>query len=308
MSERYRLLTRADFDGLVCAVLLDQLRLIDEIKLVEPSDIQAGRVAVGARDITANLPYAPGVHLAFDHQSTEALRNAASDAHVIDAGAASAARVIFEHYGGAGAFPALPPALLEAADRGDSAAFSLQDVLDPHDWVLLYFLLDARTGLERFRAFRVSTYALIMDLVRSCTRLPIAAILELPDVRERADLYREQAALAAAQIRRVGCLRGELLLLDLRAEAPVYATNRFMHYALFPEASVSLHVMPGARGEGVRFSAGDSIFRRGRTPDLGQLMLGFGGGGHPGAGGCTVKEEAAARVLDELIAALAGGR
>ena len=36
----FRLVTRSDFDGLVCGALLKELNLIEEIKFVHPKDMQ----------------------------------------------------------------------------------------------------------------------------------------------------------------------------------------------------------------------------------------------------------------------------
>src|SRR5260370_40200105 len=102
----YRLVTRSDFDGLVCAMLLKQLDLIDEIAFVHPKDVQDGVVPISERDITTNLPYRAEAHLSFDHHASEMIREGNGHAnHVIDPPAPSAARVVFEHFGGADAPP-----------------------------------------------------------------------------------------------------------------------------------------------------------------------------------------------------------
>ena len=59
-KQKYRLVTRSDFDGLVCAVLLSELELIDDILFVHPKDMQDGKIEITERDITTNLPYVPG--------------------------------------------------------------------------------------------------------------------------------------------------------------------------------------------------------------------------------------------------------
>ena len=102
-ASQFRLVTRSDFDGLVCGVLLKELDLIDEITFVHPKDMQDGKVAISARDITTNLPYVPGCHLAFDHHSSEIARNGGRRPanYVIDPEAFSAARVVWRHFGGA---------------------------------------------------------------------------------------------------------------------------------------------------------------------------------------------------------------
>src|SRR4051794_35128175 len=153
MTTKYRLVTRSDFDGLVCAVLLKKLDMIDDIKFVHPKDMQDGRVPVTDRDITTNLPYVEGVHLAFDHHSSETLRVGKRDNHIIDAEAPSAARVVYRHYGGKERFDGIPDDMMVAVDKADSAQFSREEILAPTGWVLLNYLMDARTGLGRFREF-----------------------------------------------------------------------------------------------------------------------------------------------------------
>lgn len=231
----YRLITRSDFDGLVCAVLLNELKLIDEIKFVHPKDMQDGKIEVSSRDITTNLPYVPGVHLAFDHHASETLRNTGERPnHVIDAHAPSAARVVYDHYGGAKAFPRIAPDMMAAVDKADAAQFTRDEILAPTGWVLLNYLMDARTGLGRFRNFRISNYQLMMDLIAYCADHGIHDILGLPDVKERVEVYFEHAERAKEQIRRCSTVHGKLVVLDLRGEETIWATNRFMIYALFP--------------------------------------------------------------------------
>ena len=192
-SERYRLVTRSDFDGLVCAVLLEQLGMVHDIMFVHPKDVQDGQVEIGPGDIATNLPYSPDAHLVFDHHRSETVRNATIAAnHIIDPDAPSAARVVYDYYGGAERFPSISPELMRAVDQADSAQYSLEEVLAPTGWVLLNFLMDSRTGLGRFRDFRISNYQLMMQLIEACQHHGIDEILQLPDVRERVDLYHQQ--------------------------------------------------------------------------------------------------------------------
>ena len=135
---KHRLVTRSDFDGLVCAVLLNELNLIDEITFVHPKDMQDGKVPITARDITTNLPYVPGAHLVFDHHASETIRNGSRRAnHIIDPDAPSAARVLYNHYGGRSAFPKVSPEMMAAVDKADSAQFTREEILEPRGWVLL---------------------------------------------------------------------------------------------------------------------------------------------------------------------------
>ena len=301
-SQKFRLVTRSDFDGLVCAVLLNELDLIDEIKFVHPKDMQDGKVEVSDRDITTNLPYVPGVHLAFDHHESEMVRNTGERSnHIILPHADSAARVVFDHYGGASRFPERFNDMMEAVDKGDSARFSHDEIMNPGGWVLLNYLMDSRTGLGRFREFRVSNYQLMMDLIQYCRNHGIDEILQLPDVVERVELYFEHAEKAKEQLLRCSTVHGNLLVLDLRNEGTIYAVNRFMVYALFPQTNISIHVLWGLQKQNTVFATGKSITNRSSKTNIGELMLAYGGGGHANAGTCQVENDRAAEVLQALI-------
>lgn len=298
----YRLVTRSDFDGLVCAVLLNELKLIDDIKFVHPKDMQDGKIEITARDITTNLPYVPTAHLAFDHHESETIRNTGERPnHIISATAPSAARVVYEYYGGAQAFPNITTEMMEAVDKADSAQFSREEILHPKDWVLLNYLMDSRTGLGRFREFRISNYQLMMDLIKYCANHGIADILQLPDVKERIDIYHAHADKALEQLQRCSTVHHNLVVLDLRNEDTIWATNRFMIYALYPQCNISIHVMWGVQKQNTVFATGKSILDRGSKTDVGALMLEFGGGGHNAAGTCQVDNDRAEDVLKTLI-------
>jgi nanoRNase/pAp phosphatase (c-di-AMP/oligoRNAs hydrolase) len=301
-DQQFRLVTRSDFDGLVCAVLLKHLDLIDDITFVHPKDMQDGKIAISGRDITTNLPYVEGVHLAFDHHLSETLRTGRHDNHIIDADAPSAARVVWRHYGGHDAFPSAWDEMMAAVDKGDSAQFDQDEVLNPKGWVLLNFLMDARTGLGRFREFRISNYSLMMDLIDYCKNHDIDQILALPDVRERVELYFEQEEKCKEQIRRCATVHGNLVVLDLRGEETIWAGNRFIIYALFPQCNISIHVLWGVKQQNTVFATGKSIFDRRSKTNVGELMLEYGGGGHQAAGTCQVDNDRAEQVLGELIA------
>lgn len=302
-QDKFRLVTRSDFDGLVCAVLLKELDLLDEIRFVHPKDMQDGKIEITERDITTNLPYVAAAHLAFDHHLSEMLRNTGRRAnHIIDPQAPSAARVVYDYYGGRQAFPTISDEMMAAVDKSDSARFSRAEILDPTGWVLLNFLMDARTGLGRFHEFRISNYALMMMLIDACRAHGIEEILALPDVRERVGLYNEHAARAKEQIKRCTTVFDKLALLDLRREETIWATNRFMIYALFPQCNISIHVLWGVRQQNTVFATGKSILDRSSRTNIGELMLKYGGGGHHAAGTCQVDNDKAEAVLKELIA------
>ena len=302
-NKTYRLLTRSDFDGLVCAILLKDLGILGEIKFVHPKDIQDGKIEVTDNDILTNLPYVDGCHVCFDHHDSEELRNGYKqlDNHVLVAGADSAARVVYDHYGGAEKFQAISDDMMAAVDKADAAKFTRDDIINPKGWELLSFLMDARTGLGRFREFRVSNYQLMMDLIDYCKDHTIEEILELPDVQERVEMYQEHDQLAKQQIQRCTRVYHNLAVLDLRDEETIYATNRFMIYSLFPKCNISMHVLWGKDKANTVFTIGKSILDRSCKTRVGDLCLVYGGGGHEAAGTCQVDHEDSEQVMAELI-------
>jgi nanoRNase/pAp phosphatase (c-di-AMP/oligoRNAs hydrolase) len=304
LTKRYRLVTRSDFDGLVCAALLRELDLLEDTLFVHPKDMQDGKVEISDHDITTNLPYVSSAFLAFDHHHSETERVGHAPANLVcDPGADSAARVLYDHFGGAERFGhAISDDLMAAVDKADRARFSMDDILEPSGFVLLNFLMDPRTGLGRFRDFTISNYRLMMMLVDAVLELDADQVLALPDVRERTTLYESHRDLAELQIRRCGTVHGNLVVLDLRDEEIIYAANRFLIYALFPQCNVSIHQLWGRDRQNIVFATGASIVDRTCRTDIGSLMLRYGGGGHVAAGTCQIDTEDAPRVLGELIA------
>lgn len=300
---KYRLVTRSDFDGLVCAVMLKHMNMIDDILFVHPKDMQDGRIECSSRDITTNLPYVDGVHLAFDHHLSETLRNKDKrDNHIIDANAMSAARVVWDYYGGLKTFPSRWTEMMTAVDKADAAQFSVDEILNPTDWVLLNFLMDPRTGLGRFHNFRISNYNLMMDLIDYCKDHNINEIMSMPDVQERVQLYNMQTELFRDQVDRCFKIYKNLIVLDLRKEDTIYSGNRFMIYAMHPECNISMHVLWGLKKQNTVFAIGKSIVDRGSKTNVGELCLSYGGGGHEKAGTCQIDTDKADDVMKELIA------
>lgn len=302
-----RLVTRSDFDGLACAMMLKELQLIDEIKFVHPKDVQDGKIELSKNDITTNLPYDPRVSLAFDHHESEVDRLKAIETGgklIIDPKARSAARVVYDYYGGKEAFPRISEDLMAAVDKGDGADFTMDEILDPKGWVLLHYLMDARTGLGRFHHFRISNYDLMMELIDYCLDHDIDEILELPDVKERVELYFEQAEQFKAQLRRIARVHDKVVVLDLRKEEVIHAGNRFMIYALYPETEISVHVAWGFRKQNTAVMIGKSIFNKASWVDIGELCLRYGGGGHRNAGTCQIDNAIVDRELPDILNAL----
>lgn len=298
----YRLITRSDMDGLACAVILKSLGLIHDVTFVHPKDVQDGLVEIGPGDITTNLPFVETAHLAFDHHHSETLRvRDRHPNHIIDADADSASRVVYRYFGGRSRLPHVSEAMLAAVDKADAARYTLQDVLLPSGWELLSFLMDARTGLGRFRTFTVSNYDLMMQLIDHCLNQSVESILALPDVAERVELYFDHHDRFIAQLCRCTTRHGNVGVIDLRAEDPIFAGNRFMVYALQPLIDISIHVLRGRDPNRTVLAVGKSIFNRTSTVDIGRRMLARGGGGHQAAGTCQVDVGDTETVLQDVI-------
>ena len=306
-QQKMRLVTRSDFDGLACAMMLKELDIIEDIKFVHPKDVQDGKIELSKNDITTNLPFDPRVGLAFDHHESEVDRLKATETGtklIIDPKARSAARVLYDYYGGKEKFTRISEDLLAAVDKGDSADFTIDEILNPKGWVLLHYLMDPRTGLGRFRNFRISNYDLMMQLITYCMDHTIDEILELPDVKERVDLYFEQTEQFIAQLRRVAKVDGKVVVLDLRNEEIIHAGNRFMIYALYPETQISIHVTWGFQKQNTAVMIGKSIVNKESDADICAICLKYGGGGHKNAGTCQLDNDKVDAQLPDIIAAL----
>ena len=298
---KFRLITRHDFDGLASAVLLKELGMIEELDFVHPKDMQDGKVRVSSHDISTNLPYAEGIHLAFDHHASEANRVGPRENYVLDPGAPSASQVLYDHFGGTAKFPAYTREMMAAVNKADSAQFTREEIFHPRGWILLHFLLDPRTGLGRFRDFAVSDQALMIKLTDLCRKLPIEKVMERYDITERSDRYFVLEEKFREQIRKCSELREKIIVIDLREEDPILAGNRFLPYALFPETNISLHIFWDREKKNTVIAVGKSIFDRSSRYNAGMGMLKYGGGGHEGAGTCQVPNERADEIMRNII-------
>ena len=298
-----RLVTRSDFDGLVCAMLLKELNIIDDIKFVHPKDVQDGKVELTENDITTNLPYDDRVGLSFDHHESELARNKdkGKGKWIIDPYAKSAARVVYDYYGGAKTFKRISEEIMTAVDKGDSADFSIDEILNQTKWVLFNYVMDPRTGLGRFRDFRISNYDLMMELIDACLKYNIDEVMELEDVKERTDLYFKQAELFKEQLRRITKIHGKVAVIDLRNEEIIYAGNRFMVYAMYPEVQISMHIAWGFKKQNTAVMIGKSIVNKNSKFDIGALCLSYGGGGHANAGTCQLENDIVDKEIPNII-------
>lgn len=296
-----RLVTRSDFDGLACAVFLKHKGIIDNWKFVHPKDLQDGVVEIGPNDCLANVPYVEGCGLWFDHHSSEAERNAYKGKYTGESRLCpSCAHVIYDYYGGKEAFQGFDD-LLEAVDKVDSANLTIDEILHPKDWVLLGFIMDPRTGLGRFRNFRISNYQLMEDMISYCAIYSIEEILSFPDVKERIELYWEQNDKFIEMVKEHTTIEENTIISDLRGVDPIYAGNRFLIYSLYPEQNLSVWIVNGKGGEGCSAAVGYSVLNKTCTMDVGKLMLKYGGGGHKVVGTCQFNPVDMQSKLPELL-------
>ena len=296
-----RLLTRSDFDGLACGAILKSLNIIDNWIFVHPKDMQDGKVAVTKDDVLANIPYAEGCGMWFDHHATEIARMGKNNLVPGECRLApSAARVIYEYYGGKEKMPNFED-LVVATDKVDSGQLSVKEITNPTGWVLLGFIMDPRTGLGRFRNFTISNYDLMVKLLDCCEYMSIEEILAMPDVIERADLYREQSELFVAMLKEKTKIYENVIVTDLRGCEVINAGNRFMVYALYPENNVSLWIVDGRGKVNCSIATGYSIVNRSCKSDIGALMYKYGGGGHVMVGTCQVDYDKADQVIGEIV-------
>lgn len=300
-----RLVTRSDFDGLACAALLKEAGIIDSWKFAHPKDLQDGLIEVTENDVLANVPFVEGCGLWFDHHSSEFERVQLEGKYKGESRITpSCARIIYEYYGGAERFPNFTD-VLAAVDKVDSGNLTIDEILHPHGWILIGFIMDPRTGLGRFRNFTISNYQLMEELIDCCRTMTTNEILELADVQERIKVYNEQTQLFIDMIKKNTVIRDDVIITDLRNIDPIYSGNRFIIYSLYPEQNISAWIVNGKGGKGCSVAVGYSILNRTSNVNVGSLMLKYGGGGHKAVGTCQfsdeTQDEMVPKLLDELV-------
>ncbi|MDR2842181.1 MAG: exopolyphosphatase [Spirochaetaceae bacterium] len=299
-----RLITRSDFDGLVCGSMLVSMGVVDEWLFVHPKDIQDGKVLATKNDIVANVPYVEGCGLWFDHHSSEDERLGKSiKFEGASKKAKSCARVVFDYYGGEAKLPKFSE-IVHYADKMDSADLTEDEILHPSGWVLLGFISDPRTGLGRFRDFTISNLDLMKKLAGASLLKSIDEILAMPDVKERVDVYFEQNELFINMVRNKAKIEGNAVVIDLRGNDVINAGNRFLLYTLFPKQNISVWVVDGKKNVNSVITVGHSVVNKSSSVNVGSLMLKYGGGGHKQVGTCQIDCPDTDKVLQEIITAV----
>ena len=300
-----RLLTRADFDGSVCAAMLQELGLVDEILYVHPKDLQDNKIEISENDIIANVPYVEGCGLWFDHHSSEHQRLDLKDQYK---GASkllpSAAQVVYDYYIANEAYAeklSKFKELVKIAGIADSAQFCKDDILNPKDWTMLSFIADPRTGLGYKRSFRTSNLELMKQLPELLRSKTVAEILALPDFQERVAVYHEETSRFKELVAQNTRIDGDAIILDFRRIEEMPVGNRFMEYVLYPQQNISIRIMNGKNCDIAVISIGHSIINRTSAVDVGHFALKYGGGGHKQVGTCQVRYEEVDKVVNELL-------
>ncbi|MCI9196506.1 MAG: exopolyphosphatase [Lachnospiraceae bacterium] len=296
-----RLVTRSDFDGLVCGALLKEAGIIDTWQFAHPKDLQDGLVEITENDCLANVPFVEGCGLWFDHHSSEFERNQLEGKYKGESRLTpSCARIIYEYYGGGDKFPQFGE-MMEAVDKVDSGQLTADEILNPTGWILIGFLMDPRTGLGRWRNFTISNYQLMEKLMDACRTMDTEEILNLSDVKERIEVYFEQTEKFKEMVKAHTRVEKDVIISDLRGVDPIYTGNRFMIYSMYPEQNISAWIVNGKGGKGCSVAVGYSVLNRTSNVDVGSLMLKYGGGGHKAVGTCQFSDEEMDQKVPQLL-------
>jgi oligoribonuclease NrnB/cAMP/cGMP phosphodiesterase (DHH superfamily) len=290
----------------VCATILKDLGIINEISYVHPKDVQDKKISVCGKDVIANLPYVEGCGLWFDHHSSEIERlhlkkkgyNGTSEP------APSAARVIYEYY------RKLWPHsqrlekfedLVSTADIVDSAKFNEKDILDPQGWVMLAFITDPRSNFGKKRSFEVSNLELLKSLPGQLFSKTVDEILSMPDFAERVEAYKKDIYKYRRILLENTSIEGNAIVIDFRGIKKTPIGNRFLEYILFPKQNISIRIADGKDNQFALISVGHSIINRTSDVDVGSLMLKYGGGGHKRVGTCQIAYENADSIIYKIL-------
>lgn len=313
-----RLVTRADFDGLVCGALVTKFEKIDDYLFVEPKFMQDGQVDIRAGDIITNLPYHPNCTLWFDHHITNTTPDFPQPIVLGKGGfrlAPSAARVVYEYYTEAttkreatGTGKVSPQEMLSflgtermkhlmhEADRIDAGKLEQQDVLDPQGYVLISMTTDGRNaGDEPY-------WLKIIDLLRE---KGLEETLADPEVAKRCQRIRDEQEKLRKLLLERGELRRNVIFVDLRGVKEIPDGNRFLVFTLFPQGNIQVKVTHDSqRANTTAISVGYNIFNPTSNVNVGELLTNYGGGGHKVVGSSRVPNDNAEQAIKEILAAV----
>lgn len=310
-----RLVTRADFDGIVCGSLITLTEEIDSYLFVEPKFMQDGVVKIREGDIIANLPYHPNCSLWFDHHITNTDWPFKTPIVPGKGGfrlAPSAARVVYEYYTTGNRQQAIGDRkiqeglkalnsermryLLEETDRIDAGQLVPEDVLHPKGYVLISMTLDGK------RAEDEPYWLRLIGLLRDAS---LEETLRDSEVKQRCQqILDAQETLKKILLKRT-TLKGNVIFVDLRGIKDMPDGNRFLLYTLFPTGNISLKIADDSqRPNTTAISVGYNIFNTTSKVNVGALLEKHGGGGHKVVGSCRVPSDRAKRAIQEIFEAI----
>ncbi|OQY52078.1 MAG: exopolyphosphatase [Desulfobacteraceae bacterium 4572_89] len=288
-----RIVTRPDFDGIVCAVLLKEVEDIDsDIYWVEPNEVQTGKASIQKGDIMANLPFDPNCSLWFDHHVSNKPEKEFKGAFDI---APSAAGVIYEYYKNQGKFNHKFDELIRNTDMIDSADLTKDQVRVPENYPYIILSMTIKNRDYQDKAYW-------NKLVSMLGKMPIGDILKDDDVRKRCDAVIEENDKFGYFLKKYTTIVDNISITDFRTLDTIPSGNRFLTYSLFPDtiASIKIRFLEPEKTH-VLLSIGRSIFNGGFQVNIGNLLARFGGGGHAGAGGCTLETTTAQKNIDHIL-------
>ena len=312
-----RLVTRADFDGLVCGALVTKFEQIDDYLFVEPKFMQDGLVEIRSGDIITNLPYHPNCTLWFDHHFTNTTPDFPKPIILGKGGfrlAPSAARVVYEYYTEMGNRHQATgnrnspqdiaqflgsermKYLMHEADRIDAGRLEREDVLNPQGYVLISMTTDGKNaGDEPY-------WLKIIDLLRAKT---LEEALNDAVVNKRCQQIRdEQEKLRKLLLERT-TMKGNVIYCDLRGVKEIPDGNRFLIFTLFPKGNIQVKVAYDTQRENTTaISVGYNIFNPTSNVNVGELLKNHGGGGHKVVGSSRVPNDKAEQAIKEILAAV----
>jgi hypothetical protein len=313
-----RLVTRADFDGLVCGALVTKFENVEDYLFVEPKFLQDGLVEIRSGDIITNLPYHPNCTLWFDHHITNTTPDFPTPIVIGKGGfrlAPSAARVVYEYYTELGnrqqaiATSKIPAQeilaflgtermkyLLHETDRVDAGQLETEDVLNPQGYVLISMTTDGKHAGDR------PYWLKVIDLLRDAT---LKQMLEDPEVKKRCQQIRdEQEKLRKLLLQRT-TMKGNVIYCDLRGIKEIPDGNRFLIFTLFPQGNIQVKVSEDPQRENTTaISVGYNIFNPTSNVNVGELLKNYGGGGHKVVGSSRVPNDKADQAVKEIIEAV----
>jgi hypothetical protein len=307
-----RLVTRADFDGLVCGALITQFERIDDYLFVEPKFMQDGAVEVRSGDVIANLPYDPRCTLWFDHHITNTTPQFDRPIMPGKGGfrlAPSAARIVCEYYTETAATAGPEGAarlaflnsermtyLLHETDRIDAGKLNRDDVLNPQGYVLISMTTDGRNAGDEPYWLRV------IQLLRET---PLEEMLKDPEVQRRCQRIRDEQEKLRSILLQRATLKRNVIYVDLRGVDAVPEGNRFLIFTLFPTGNIQVKVAYDSQRENTTaISVGYNIFNPTSNINVGELLKNYGGGGHKVVGSSRVPNDKAEQAIREIIAAV----